>query len=493
MNDNICSESAERASMWSRGRLSLAMLLCLHIFTCCVSLTCVSDLYAYEYKKIITVEGAHIFGAVVSVASFAPVALLFLFSRFNFGYFLGFFFYTMILGYLWIIPFSQSNYDHSLAHISIYMSALTFLIPTLLVVSPIKQRFVLSTQALDHLLSFILVLAAATVAISAFYNFKLVTISKIYEFRNEIEFPGLIRYSIGITSNALLPFAFACYVARGNPWRAGAALLFLLLLYPITLTKLALFAPCWLMFIMLLSKFAETRVVVVLSLLLPMLSGILSVILAKSGLISFKLMTEYFGVINTRMIAMPSLVLDLYSEFFSTHPLTHFCQILLLKPLVACPYVKPLSVIMNEAYSLGNLNASLFATEGIASVGPILAPLSALVCGLVITLGNRLSSGLPPKFILLSGGILPHVFLNVPLSTMLLTNGAACLFLLWYVTPRSMFETKALGPAGSAASRNTRTSATCWVSPSGIWTKLADYIPRQAYVLGSLPKRVTST
>jgi hypothetical protein len=59
---------------------------------------------------------------------------------------------------------------------------------------------------------------------------------------------------------------------------------------------------------------------------------------------------------------------------------------------------------------------------------------------LVIALGNRLSSGLSPKFIVLSGGVLPQVFLNVPLTTTLLTNGAGILFLLWYATPRSIFE-----------------------------------------------------
>jgi hypothetical protein len=59
---------------------------------------------------------------------------------------------------------------------------------------------------------------------------------------------------------------------------------------------------------------------------------------------------------------------------------------------------------------------------------------------LVIAVGNRLSSGLPPQFILLSGGILPQILLNVPLTTTLLTNGAGILFLLWYVTPRSIFE-----------------------------------------------------
>jgi hypothetical protein len=35
--------------------------------------------------------------------------------------------------------------------------------------------------------------------------------------------------------------------------------------------------------------------------------------------------------------------------------------------------------------------------------------------------------------------VLPHIFLNVPFSTTLLSNGAAVLFLLWYITPRDMF------------------------------------------------------
>jgi hypothetical protein len=154
------------------------------------------------------------------------------------------------------------------------------------------------------------------------------------------------------------------------------------------------------------------------------------------------------------MIAIPSVALEVYNNFFSTHPLTHFCQINILKPFINCPYHEPLSVVMNRAYPFGNFNASLFATEGIASVGPTLAPLSALVCGLFIALSNRLSSGLPPRFVLLSGGVLPHIFLNVPFSTTLLSDGAAVLFLLWYITPRSAFgghsQTRAL-PGGKAA------------------------------------------
>jgi hypothetical protein len=63
-----------------------------------------------------------------------------------------------------------------------------------------------------------------------------------------------------------------------------------------------------------------------------------------------------------------------------------------------------------------------------------------LICGLVIAFGNRLSAGLPSRFILISGALLPQVLTNVPLTTALLTHGMAVLFLLWCITPRAIFR-----------------------------------------------------
>jgi hypothetical protein len=301
---------------------------------------------------------------------------------------------------------------------------------------------VLSPGAFDHLLSFILILAAAIIAVGVFYNFRLVGIDAIYNFRDTLELPSWLGYAIGATSNALLPFAFACFVARANRYRAAAALLLLLLFYPITLTKLALFAPFWLLFLVLLTRFFEARTSVVLSLFLPISAGVILAFLFKLGVLSYQQIINFFGAINFRMIAIPSSALDFYNDFFSTHNLTQFCQISFLRPLVSCPYNDPLSIVMARAYQLGNFNASLFATEGIASVGPALAPVVMLGCGLLIALGNRLSAGLPPRFILISGAALPQILLNVPLTIALLTNGAALLFLLWYLTPRTIFESE---------------------------------------------------
>jgi hypothetical protein len=84
--------------------------------------------------------------------------------------------------------------------------------------------------------------------------------------------------------------------------------------------------------------------------------------------------------------------------------------------------------------------ASLFATEGIASVGTsygilmrtCFRPWKSIICRSA------------PRFILGSGAIVPQILLNVPLSTVLLTHGLNLLFLLWYITPRGIFEPNAI-------------------------------------------------
>jgi hypothetical protein len=445
MND--LSAGSTNISTRSKFRPGLIPLLFLYVVTCCVSLACVASSYA----DIVAFDSHKLFMALLIVTSFSIVAILFAIAPFSFGYFLGFHFYTMILGYLWLIEFSKLSYNHPLALVSSFLSAVAFLAPALFITSPISQRLVLSARGFEVLLSLIMILAVATVIGGAVYNFKLVDLSEMYKFRAGLEFPALLRYSIGMMAGAALPFAFASFVERGNRWGAGIALLLILLLYPITLTKLTLFMPCWLLFLLLLSKLTETRTSVILSLLLPTLVGVGWMLASRSGSISSSLMQYYVGTVNSRMIAMPSVALEVYANFFSTHDLTHFCQINVLKPFVRCPYSEQLSIVMDKAYMYGAFNASLFATEGIASVGLTLAPLSALVCGLVIAVSNRLASGLPQRFVLLSGGVLPQIFLNVPFSTTLLSHGALVLFLLWYITPRRFFagRGRALADGGS--------------------------------------------
>jgi hypothetical protein len=416
--------------------VALASLVCLHIAVYCLSLVKVTYFKKADYFSADTFhifyDPARLPAAVVAVAAFAPIGFLFAFARFSFGYFIGFYLYTMILGYLWINCFSDLRYDHRLAGLSAAASAVAFLVPAMLISSPINRPYKLSVRAFERLLTFFLLLALATIVTGGFYNFRFVAIADIYDYRDRLEFPAIIAYLIGITSGVLLPFAFACFLARKNYWRAGSVLILALLFYPITLSKLTIFASAWLIFTALLSRFFGARTTAVLSLSLPMLAGNLTLLL--------HIWPDFFYIADFRLMMIPSGAMDIYNHYFSDHQLTHFCQIWILKPFVTCSYENQLSILMQNVYELGNLNASLFATEGIASVGPVWAPVSAFVCGLVIAFGNRLSADLPPRLILISAAILPLVFLNVPLATTLLTHGTAILFLLWWITPREMFE-----------------------------------------------------
>lgn len=410
-----------------------AFLICLHIAACCVSLVYVSDYYPNFH---IFFEESRLYQAALAVILVALLTPLFTFARFSFGYFAGFYLYTVILGFIWLNCFSEFRYDHDVAGLSAVASIVAFLLPALFINSPFEQRYVVPPRAFEHLLTAILILAGLTIIIGSTYNFRTVGMTHIYQFRNELEFPKFLNYLIGMTSTVLLPFAFASFLMSGNRWRSAASLLMLILFYPITLSKLALFTPAWLVTIALLSKFLEARTTVVLSLFLPIFAGLVLLALLGHGSDFFL----FFGTVNFRMIAIPSSAIDFYNDFFSKHYLTYFCQISLLKPVMDCPYDDPLSIIMQKNYALGNLNASLFATEGIASMGVFFAPVSAFLGGLVIALGNRASAGLPARFILISSAVVPQGLLNVPLSTALLTNGVAVLFLLWYVTPRTFFE-----------------------------------------------------
>jgi hypothetical protein len=419
-----------------RERLALGLLLYLYIVICCASLVCVAAIYP-EFH--IFFHPAGLFGAVTVIALFSVVAVLLIIADFSFGYCIAFNFYMMVVGYLWLNYFSEFHYNHWLSALSASASALAFLLPALFITSPLRQLWSPSPTNFDRLLNLLLLTGVATIAIGAVYNFRLMAINEIYYFRDKLTSPTIVNYLIGITSTALLPFAFACFVERRNIWRAGAVLLLLLCYYPITLSKLTLFAPVWLVSMLVLSKLFEVRATVVVSLLGLAAFGIFLFVLHKNDLAPHEFTISYFGLVNFRMIAIPSLAMDYYNEFFFRHDLTHFCQIRFLKPLMACPYQDQLSIVIYNAFGIGgNFNASLFATEGIASVGVMFAPVSVFAGGLIVGLANRMSVGLPPRFILISSAVLVQVLLNVPFTTVLLTHGAMFLFLLWYIAPRAL-------------------------------------------------------
>lgn len=390
----------------------------------------------YDYYLLYDSRGLYF--ALLSVAAMAGIALFFAFVRFSFGYAVGFNFYAIIAGYLWLNCFSKFQYDHLVAGLSAALSLVAFLLPATLITTPLARARDVREQTFWRLLIAILVICIAVVAAAATYNFRLasVDVGNIYQLRELIQIPPLLRYGVGIASSACLPFAFALFVTTKRYAGAVLVLLILISFYPVTLSKTAFFMPAWLVMLAAISRLVDARTTTILSLLLPVLAGI--VLIGVFGEIT----RRYFDIVILRMTLSPSSALDVYNEYFARHPLTHFCQINMLKPFIACALDTPLAVEMQNNYGLGNLNASLFATEGIASVGPWLAPVSAFLCGLVFALGNRLSAGLPGRFVLLSSAAVVMALRDIPLSIVAVTHGMWALFLLWYVTPRAIFDRK---------------------------------------------------
>ncbi len=168
----------ERIRFASGSRLGLFALMCLHIVICCISLAQVANWQSYMLY-----DAARLHDAITVVLPFSAVSLLFVFARFSFGYFIGFSLFTMVLGFLWLNVFSKFDYDHRLAGFSAAASAAAFLLPALSINAPVRQRFDLSPRAVELLLKFILVLALGTIVTASFYNFRLVSIRRVYDFR----------------------------------------------------------------------------------------------------------------------------------------------------------------------------------------------------------------------------------------------------------------------------------------------------------------------
>ena len=371
---------------------------------------------------------------------FVPVCLTiaigsaFVFANFSFGYFAGFYLFTMMAGYFWLNTFSVLTYDHTEALISAGASITLFLLPSLMIRAP-TRTFPIPGRLFDRIPEAILCFATIVLLACAWSGFHFIGLDGMAQYRNELAqgHSRAVEYAIGNLNGALIPFAFACFLVRKRWLMLAALCVVSLLYYPATLTKVSLFVAPFLIFMAVLSKLFEARACVIISLLLPLIIGL-------SALAGLDWDQRIFSLLNIRLLAIPSISLEHYFAFFSDHPLTAFCQISFLNHIISCPYADQLGVVLANEYHLGNMNASLFATEGVASVGPMFAPLSALACGLVIALANKVSAGLPARFVLISAAVIPHILLNVPLSTTLLSNGLGLLMLLWFVTPRDYFS-----------------------------------------------------
>ena len=320
---------------------------------------------------------------------------------------------------------SSLSYDHTAAHVVMTAALLTFMYPALFIRT--EKGFAISDEAMERILLAFVLIAFAVLGADAAYGLRFLGFMESMQARGEITRPALLNYLSDMLTCAVLPFALAWSMDRGRLYLTIVAGLVLMAFFPMLLSKVVLFGPIWVLLTYALYRVVEPKLATVISLAVPLLATALLYRLSPSSWVPF-------FIVDVRMIATPAIAIDRYLGFFADHPLTYFCQINVVRHLVGCPYAEQLGVIMKGVYNEGNFNASLFATEGIASVGLALTPLATAACGFVIAAGNIASSRLSPALIAASSGVFLNVLMNVPLSVAMVSNGGALLFVLYFLT-----------------------------------------------------------
>jgi hypothetical protein len=370
--------------------------------------------------------------ATFSAAFFCLCAAALSARAFNFGYFVGFYMLAISCGYVWLSYFTPLPYDHIAARWSTALSSAVFFLTATITLNRGPRLPSLSIAQMDALVKCLVGLVAVVALCGAFTGLHFVGPAGGELIRSELSHPRWMDYATSISLSCLIPFSFAWLTERRAYWAAALCIVLALSFYPIDVNKTALIAPFWLVFVLLLAKIVESRMATILSLMLPLLIGLAAMAIDPSR------PELVFRVINFRMLAIPSSGLDHYYHYFSTHSVTHFCQISLIGKFFSCAPPDQLGALLAQEYSIGNFNASLLATEGIASVGVYLAPVAAALCGLLVSFGNLSSSGIAPSFVLLSSSVLVVMTMNVPLSVAMVTHGGIILFGLWLITPRAI-------------------------------------------------------
>ncbi|QPF82081.1 hypothetical protein IC762_20080 [Bradyrhizobium genosp. L] len=393
----------------------VSMIACGHVFP------------AMHFWRSDSVTAQAVLGTAVMLV-FVPA---FVAARFSFGYLVAFSLLSAVFGFVWLSFFSAFDYPHTIARWAMIAALAASMIPLLLQNFPL-WRPALSEAAWERIVVLLLGASFAVLVGDAFYGVHLG--DPFGAVRSTITRPLLLNYLTGIVIGAVLPYLFAHYATRKRWGLAIGVLLLALCFYPVVINKTVLLLPVWLPFLFWLFGRVSPRQATVLALLIPIIIGLIAftILLADHRLV-------LFSAINLRLIAIPSLALDHYADYFAHRELTHFCQISVVHYVTGCRYGE-LGPALAQVYQDGNFNASFLATEGIASVGLALAPLSAFVCGLILSVGSMVSRHLPPRFIAVSSGIAVQAIMNVPLTTGLLSNGIALLFLLWWLTPEPQTE-----------------------------------------------------
>jgi hypothetical protein len=145
------------------------------------------------------------------------------------------------------------------------------------------------------------------------------------------------------------------------------------------------------------------------------------------------------ALIYMRGLALPAALTGVYAQYFSFNPYTYFSQMNVVNLFVEYPYPESLGLVVGRFLNNGsigmNANASMWATDGLSSLGPIGIIVIGGIVGIALSFANRLVT---PERLQFASLVSTTFILNLGDSgffTNLVTGGGLVVMLIAFGSP----------------------------------------------------------
>jgi hypothetical protein len=250
------------------------------------------------------------------------------------------------------------------------------------------------------------------------------------------------RYAVMLLGGGFLPFIVSVSLARKKMWFFAAGLGANVILYMTCGDRIYLLAPVMMMGAYVIGRRPKllNRAGVVIALSFATACGVLCAIeqATRFGEHGDSPLQTVAGLLLMRIFTVPGLNTSIYSDFFATHPLTYFSHVNLIGKFIQYPYDRSVGEVVGSYYlnsSEVNANAHLWATDGIAALGPYGIIIITVISLPVFVLLDRVAARYPIR-VVLPMAVLPAILLcNVSLFTSIGSGGLGVLILLLFLAP----------------------------------------------------------
>ena len=295
-----------------------------------------------------------------------------------------------------------------------------------------------SSDKYRHLINVVYGVITAVFAFSILKShFSIVSLADAHQARNLVNLNAIQVYILVAYVASFGGLLLVISIAYRNVYLTFMAFMGYIFCYGLLEERNAILMPAWLLYMYLSYRYVHrgSSWRMVLCIIAPFLIGVAFAAFIGTGN-QHSVTYAAFTLANNRLFTVPAQAFNVYYNFFSQHPLTYWSHIGVVAKFVHAPYKQPLAAVMEQAYHLGEYNASFIETDGLAAAGVTALPFVSVVVGFVMIATNTCMRGLRPDFLplLMAGPSLAMI--DTGIGPSLLTNGLIALNVVILFMPR---------------------------------------------------------